>query len=64
MAAAVNVVAAEVAKALVLLVGLDLLPQGLGVLCEMLFNDRGVIICVLGLRSLHLGKARFEVLNL
>lgn len=44
LAAAVDVVATEVAETLMLRVGLDLLPQGLGIFCKMLLNDRGVII--------------------
>lgn len=60
LAAAVDVVTAEVAVTDMLLVGLDLLPQVVGVLFKMLLNHRGVIISIPGLRSLHLGKARFE----
>ena len=59
--ASVDVVAAEVAKADVFVVRLDLLPKAFGVLLKMLLNHRGVIICILSLRGLHLRKARFEL---
>lgn len=42
-------------------VRLDLLPKVFGILLKMLLYHRGVIICILRLRSLHLRKARFEL---
>jgi hypothetical protein len=63
LAATVEVIAAEVAVAGVLGVGLDLMPEGLGIFFKVLFDDRGVIICIPRLQSFLRGKARFEAQN-